>query len=189
MITSYFGGINFSQSSFPGFYVLDYRGQSYYACAYRDRNRGKTAITELMKSLKTFPKYKEGEFDFHHIVERPHLADISFGGNTVNTNYPAMPTVMIHKGEHNRYNMILRAGETRELYMRTKGNLPATVEESEKMVREMLASSKKDEAKLEIARRIDILTEIYRGVYEKSSILKIISTNILKSYRSRLENR
>ena len=185
MLTDYFRYINFRQSSFPGFYVISFRKNSYYACAYGSRFRGKMQITELMKSLRTFPKYRATDFDFHHIVERPHLADISCSGATVDESYSGMPSIMIHKGEHNRYNMILRAGETRELYMRSGQNLPVGVAESERKVREMLADNK-DSAKAEIGKRIEILKHIYQGVYEENDVLQIVSMNILNDYRNRL---
>lgn len=189
MITKYFSGLQSKQSDFPGFYILDYRGRSYYACAYRDRLRGKTELSSLIKSLKTFPKYQSRDFEFHHIVERLHLADISCAGSEVNTAYPAMPTVMIHKGEHHQYNMILHAGETRELYMRTAANLPSGTENSEQSVRTMLAtadSKEKELAKGEIRQRIDIMNQLYHGVYENNSLLKMIASNIFSDYRSRL---
>lgn len=185
MITDYFRYINYAQSSFSGFYHIEYSGRSYYACAYSNRFRGKMELTGLLKSLKTFPKYNEGDFDFHHIVERPHLADISFSGSKVDESYPSMPVVMIHKGEHHGYNRILHAGETRELYMRTKTGLPSGVEDSENAVRKM-AENNSEEARKEVNLRIDILKEIYNGVYQGNNILKIISANILNDYRNRL---
>ena len=182
MITRYFSGINFRQSDFHGFYIIDYRGRSYYACAFRDRLRGKMEITTLIKTLKTTPAYQRSAFEFHHIVERQHLADISCAGDEVNASYPAMPSIMIHKTEHHQYNMLLHAGETRELYMRSAENIPSGVVDSEAAVRKMLSTSDSKERELfknEINQRIDIMNQLYHGVYEGNGLLKKIASKCL----------
>jgi hypothetical protein len=187
MLTNYFRYINYERSSqFPGFYLLHYRDREYFACAYGDRYLGKMQIVEILKYLYPKKNLNSREFDFHHIVERPHLADISVAGSTVNDSYPGMPAVMIHKPEHYRYNSILHAAETRELYMRQDINLPDGVEESERVIRGMFASNPEETSK-EVKTRIHIMKGLYEGAYEGNDLLSTVSDNILNEYGLRLK--
>lgn len=189
MVTSYFRGIHFSHSDFPNFYIIEFGRHSYYTCAYGNRETGKMQISKLMASLRTSPKYSAGEFDFHHIIERPHLADISSSGPMVKESYDRMPSIMIHRSEHNRYGMLLRGDGTRKMYIHPKIEENEKYEKREEAVRRMLQQQgeKKEEAKREIRNRIGILREIYQGTYEGNTLLQIIASNILDDYSKRLD--
>lgn len=183
MLTDYFRYINYERSSeFPGFYLLHYGGHEYFACSYSDRYRAKMQIVDIVKHLYPRQKPHSHDFDFHHIVERPHLADISVAGSTVNERYPGMPTVMIHKPEHMRYNSILHAPETRQLYMRQDINIPEGVAESERVIRSMFKDNPEEIAN-EVKTRISIMKTLYAGAYEGNDLLRIMSGNILNDYQ------
>jgi len=190
MITKYFSNIHFRVSyEFKNFFIISYGGKAYYACAYRDREVCKGELSSFLKAQKTFPKYAEGDFHFHHIVEKQHLADISFSGDNIGIVYAAMPTIMIHKSEHKRYDRLLHIGETRKLYMRTEQHESIKAEDKEKAVRKMfsvVSPEEKENAKKEIAERIDIMHQLYQETYRDNNLLKSIASNILRDYRSRL---
>lgn len=186
MLTDYFRDVSFKKSTFPGFYIVQYHNRSYFACPYGERMKGKKEISAILASLKTFPKYRAAEFEFHHVVERPHLADISFEGPLVNELYGGMPAVMLHRGEHHTYNRILHSRQTRDLYMRDQQDLPEDVVESEQAVRRLLVAEKQ-KAKQEIRQRISIMREVYRGVYEDNNVLYVIARNIINRYDAMLD--
>lgn len=153
MITDYFKHATFSKSTFPGFYIVQYHNRSYFTCAYRDRMKGEKEVSAILASPKTFPKYRAAEFEFHHVVERPHLVDISCGGRLVNELYSGMPSVMLHCGEHHTYSRIFHSRQTNDLYMRDQENLPENVTQSERAVRDMIQYDKQ-KAKADIRARI-----------------------------------
>lgn len=186
MITKYFSGICCKPSELPGFYVLQYSGETYYCCAYRDRNTGKTALSDFLNARGTFPKYDKAQFHFHHIVERMHLADISCSGDKVEASYSSMPAIMVYNREHYGHHSRISIKETRQLYMRTDDGFPAEVTDSEDAVRKMFISGDKAKAKNEIGERIAIMSELYRHAYARHSLIKLLAVNIFKDYANRL---
>lgn len=184
MITQYFKNLNYYNSSFMGFYVLHYLRDEYYVCAYNDRNKSKNEIISLLTKLPSYRNLTAGDFDFHHVVEDQHLADISLNSRLF-YDYGNMPTIMIHKEEHKRYNAILHTKETRFLYLRdqekfTRQNLSA--DKRRKIARNILNNNNHSA----IIARIKILGEIYESVYEGNKILQIIAKNIFHEYQQSL---
>jgi hypothetical protein len=142
----------------------------------------------LLTLLPAYRKLTANDFDFHHIVEEQHLADISFS-HQLCFNYGNMPTVMIHKGEHKRYNAILHTRETRHLYLRDAGKFTSqnlsSLERKQAAVK-LFNNGVSDEGTSELFNRISILKEIYGNVYEGNNVLKTISNNIFKEYLKQL---
>jgi hypothetical protein len=190
MVTSYLRSLNYSPSSFDSFYVVTSGRDSYYVCAYKDRNNAKKDVMELLTMLPAYQKLTIKDFDFHHIVEEQHLADITFS-NELYFNYGNMPTVLVHKGEHQRYNAILHVKESRSLYLRDQekftGQKLRDSHARKQATITLLNNGTKGEGIEEISNRISILKEMYSSVYEGNRILKTISNNIFDAFKHELK--
>ena len=89
-LTDFLSGTNWKKSSFSNFYVVGKGENQDYMCAYVHRNgSAKKEICEIMKR-------STANFDFHHIVERQHLADISVNCMLDFMYQYEISTVMLH---------------------------------------------------------------------------------------------
>ena len=55
-------------------------------------------------------------WEWHHIVEGQHFADVDFTGRLPSLYADELPCVLISKEEHLAYNRVLHVRETDELY-------------------------------------------------------------------------
>ncbi|HEX9513137.1 MAG TPA: hypothetical protein VF939_21755 [Puia sp.] len=186
MITDYFRTLTYSKSETERFYRVKGANTEFLICAFKDRDSGKS---EIINALKRMPEYRHlnaGDFDFHHIVEKQHMADISFLGE-LERDYQNFPTAMIHKKEHKeRYNSILHTKETRLLYMRDAIN-PVRAKQNSSVIRQtstiqLFGNGLNPAGMQELRSRINILKEIYWAAYEGNDVFRIISRNILNKY-------
>ncbi len=106
-LTEFLKGVNWTPSSFRNFYVAGKGKNEEYICAYVHRNSSKKEICKIMNRSTNV-------FDFHHVVEHQHLADVAVDG-MLNMMYEyEMPTVMMHNVKHHlAYDAILHIKETR----------------------------------------------------------------------------
>lgn len=172
-ITQFFHGIRWKLSdSYENFYIIGLRKDEMYTCAYHDRNTAK-------KSIMQISGYNSAEFDFHHIVEQQHLADISYDGSLHSMYEYQIPTVLLHNREHQlRYNSILHIAQTRHLYMsKEMGNIGMPKKQIEAM---KLYCNK--EGRKQLKERTLEMKNLYSDVYESDLSLKQIAMNILDHY-------
>ena len=142
-------------------------------CAYVHRNgNAKKEICELMKR-------STGSFDFHHIVERQHLADISVNGMLDFMYQYEIPTVMLHNVKHQlAYNAILHIKETRHRYLGKESNSIGIEERQKRAIR----LSHNPEGRKLLQKQIDEMMDIYGEVYHNEPVIRKIASNILNHY-------
>ena len=185
MITDYFKPLTYSMSETKRFYRVKGSNAEFFFCAFKDRDSGKNEIIDALRRMPVYNHLSAGDFEFHHIVEKQHLADISFLGQ-MDIDYQNFPTAMIHKDEHKkRYNAILHTRETRLLYLRDGINPIKRHRSSATRQRssvQLFDSGLNRDGIQELRSRIAILKDIYRWAYEGNDVFTVIANNILNEY-------
>ncbi|MCW3111180.1 MAG: hypothetical protein JWQ09_5686 [Segetibacter sp.] len=174
-LTKFFTAVEWKESeSYPFFYLLGHEDpHSFYVTTYDKRDNGsKESILGLMGK-------KPKDFDFHHIIEKRHLADISIDGMLdINHGYK-MPVVLLHNLEHRlAFTSILSTKETRYLYMNKETGY---ISLQQKQL-EAIKLYKSAEGKKLLAERVAAMKKLYSQVYETEPLLKQVANNILDSY-------
>src|SRR5215208_6059820 len=83
-------------------------------CSYADGKRHKTRLFANMAAMGQAEARQTWEW--HHIVEGQHFADVDFAGRLAVLYADELPCVLISREEHIAYNRILHIRETDELY-------------------------------------------------------------------------
>lgn len=172
-VTQFFLGVQWKPSDYPNFFIIGKGSNALYSCAYNDRNNGSK------ESIMEISRHSPADFDFHHIVEQQHLADISYNGLLTTMYNFQIPTVLLHNREHQlRYNSILHVAQTRHLYLRTETKnlgIPEKEREATKLYSNTQGRKQLKERTLE-------MKKLYSVIYELDHSLKRIAMNIFDCY-------
>ncbi len=186
MITNYFQSLNYAATEGnSGLYVVYYGTEEWYCCAYKDRNNFKSDIVDSVNRLMGLSTSKK-DWEFHHIVEKQHIADLPLTGlglGTLNDYYiNHIPTVLISKSEHSMISSFFHFKEFRQLYYVDQlGTSAKNVN-----VRQSTASSNYSAGSLnkaDVVKIINGLIEMYANVYILHPAFQIISRNFLNDLK------
>ena len=190
MITKYFQSLNFYLShGTTGLYAVNFgKHDEWYCCAYRDKDMYKRNIVHLTNEISGL-NTTEYDWDFHHIIEQQHLADIplkELGLKTLAEYYAnEIPTVIISKAEHQLLSSYLHFKEFRKLYyVNQRFTTPSGAGARQNIANQNFA--KGTITKTDVNKIINGLIEMYDNVYIRHIVFKTISRNFLNDIRSQI---
>jgi len=141
-------------------------------CSYSDGKRHKARLFANMAAIGQAQARRTWEW--HHIVEGQHFADVDFAGRLPALYADELPCVLISREEHMAYNRILHIRETDELYRDT--GLPEDLRRRSAKVA-LAARDRTNHPALR--RRLIELQRLYRDTYTGDSVLTTIASNVL----------
>jgi len=166
----------------PGVFGIPHaraRGSWRIVCSYADGQQHKAKLFARMAAAGQAEARKTWEF--HHVVEGQHYADVDFAGRLPTLYEKELPCVLIAKEEHLAYNRLLHIRETDELY-RGPG-LPRDLRERSAAA----AAAARDRNKhRELRSRVEQLKRLYESAYEGDPVLATIARNVLQDAQSAL---
>lgn len=172
----YLHGLDADDFDIPGIFGVRHArapGRWRTLCAYADGKRHKGRLFENLAAAGQ--EEERGTWDFHHVVEGQHYADVDFSGELERLYSEVLPCVLISKEEHIAYNRLLHIRETDELY-RDRGLPPELQKRSEAAAAE--ARDPKNRAALRA--RVEDLLRLYRRAYSGDPVLITVAENVLK---------
>lgn len=151
-------------------------------CSYDDGRRHKARIFRILE--ETGQMESRGNWDWHHVVEGQHYADIDFLGRLGRMYDAELPCVLIHRDEHVAYNQLLHTRATDELH-RAVG-LPRAMQERAAQT----AAAARDRSRHPALRtRLDELQRLYLRVYQGDRVLQTVARNVLAEAGEALHRR
>jgi len=148
-------------------------------CSYADGKRHKARLFANMAAMGQVEARQSWEW--HHIVEGQHFADVDFAGRLPVLYVEQLPCVLISREEHAAYNRLLHIRETDELYRDT--GLPAGLRQRSSTV----AAAARDRANHpQLRTRVGELQHLYRDAYAGDRVLTTIAMNVLDDALSQL---
>jgi hypothetical protein len=170
----YLRGLDASDDDIPGFFGVRHSrkpGAWRFICSYTDGKRLKAQIFRKMAASGQHEQPKTWEW--HHVVEGQHYADVDVSGRLSALYLDNLPCVLISKEEHLAYNRILHIKETDELF-RDFG-LPKELTQRS-WAAKALAADRRTHGRLR--QRIIDLRQAYRHTYEGDLVLSTIAENV-----------
>jgi hypothetical protein len=171
----YVRGLDASDVDIPGVYGIPHgrvRGSWRIVCSYADGKRHKARLFAGLESAGQAERRRTWEW--HHVVEGQHYAEIDFTGQLRRLYAEELPCVLLAKEEHVAYNRVLHISETDELYRDT--GLPAALQQrSEAAVKAVRDHANHPRLRTQVAR----LRALYRNVYAGDPVLTAIADNVL----------
>lgn len=171
----YLSGLDADDFDIPGVFGIPHARQSgswRLVCSYADGQRHKARLFANLKSAGQ--SEARGSWEFHHIVEGQHFADVDFSGRLATLYREELPCVLIAKEEHLAYNRLLHIRETDELY-RDRG-LPAELLKRSTAAR---AAAGQRGRHAELRARVAELRRLYANAYAGDQVLVTIANNVL----------
>lgn len=173
---SYLRGLDADDFDIMGVYGIPHgrkAGSWRIVCSYADGKRHKARLfANLRRAGQAEPR---GGWEWHHIVEGQHFADVDFAGRLPKMYEDELPCVLIAKDEHLAYNRLLHIRETDELYRATE--LPADVR---KRSSDTAAAARNRATHGELRMRVRNLEQLYRNAYAGDRVLTTIAINVLE---------
>ena len=163
-----------SEGDLPGLYGIEHArkpGSWRFVCSYADAKRYKQVIFDRLRKAGQPEAAKTWEW--HHVVEGQHFADIDFAGEFSRAYLDELPCVLIAKDEHLAYNRILHTKATSELYRDIA--LPADLQRRAKAV---CAEARVRTNHGALRARLLRLRKLYHDTYEGDEVLMTISDNV-----------
>ncbi len=148
-------------------------------CTYNDGKRHKARLFERL--ARAGQPEERRTWEFHHIVEGQHYADIDFEGRLAEMYADELPCVLIAKEEHLAYNRVLHIRETDELF-RDRG-LPADLRERSRAAH---AAASDRNRHPELRARVSKLRQLYGTVYMGDPVLQRVADNVFDDAVERL---
>ena len=137
--------------------------------SYEDGLRYKKHMFDAMGQAES-----QASWDWHHVVEGQHFADVDFSGQLAQLYKQQLPCVLIAREEHLAYNMLLHIRETDELFRDT--GLPADLRErSAHAALEGRVKTNHPTLRLRVAN----LKRQYQYAYAGDHVLITIAENVL----------
>ena len=148
-------------------------------CSYADGKRHKARLFANMAPMGQAES--RATWEWHHIVEGQHFADVDFSGQLPLLYEEQLPCVLIAREEHTAYNRILHIRETDELY-RDAGLRRDLRQRSAEVA--LAARTKANHPALR--QRVAELQRLYRNAYGGDRVLTTIAMNVLDDAVSHL---
>jgi hypothetical protein len=171
----YLRGLEAGDDDISGVYGIRHArkpGSWRIVCSYADGKRHKAAL--FAKLAAAGQTESPDSWEWHHIVEGQHFADVDFAGQLSALYEHELPCVLIAREEHRAYNRLLHIRETNELY-RDSG-LPRDLRDRSARVA-LAARSRANYA--ELRRRANELQRLYANAYAGDPVLTTIAMNVL----------
>lgn len=199
MSRKYLRGLDVSESHLPGVFAIPHARAAdswRLVCSYADGKRYKERLFADMRATHDLiHSYRlergmsrasaavhtrqltdiqsKGTWEWHHVVEGQHFADVDFNGQLPVLYESDLPCVLIAKEEHTAYNRLLHTSETDELFR--DAGLPAKLREGSAATA-MAARNRQNHPKLR--RRVEELRQLYRNAYAGDRVLTSIADNV-----------
>lgn len=171
----FLAGLDANDFDIPGVFGIPHGrkpGSWRIICSYADGKRHKERLfAQLAGGGQTEAR---GTWEFHHIVEGQHYADVDFSGRLASLYLEELPCVLISKEEHLAYNRLLHIRETDELY-REQG-LPTALRERSATA---AAAARQRTNHPGLRKQVEALARLYRDAYEGDQVLVTVSRNVL----------
>ncbi len=151
-------------------------------CSYADGRRHKARIFRNLEQAGQ--RESRGKWDWHHVVEGQHYADIDFLGRLERMYDAELPCVLIHRDEHVAYNQLLHTRATDELH-RASG-LPRAMRER---AAETAAAARDRSRHPALRTRLAELQRLYLRVYQGDPVLQAVARNVLAEAGEALQRR
>ena len=172
----YLRGLAADDSDIRGVYGIAHSrmpGSWRIVCSYADGQRHKA---RLFANLAAHGQAEaRSTWEWHHVVEGQHYADVDFSGRLPMLYAEELPCVLIAREEHAAYNRLLHIGETDELF-RDAGLSGDMRSRSAEVAR----SSRVAANHAVLRRRIAELQTLYRNAYAGDVVLTTIARNVLE---------
>ena len=171
----YLIGVNADDFDTPGIFgALHSRkpGSWRILCSYADGKRHKAKLFARLAAAGQAEAKRTWEF--HHIVEGQHYADVDFSGRLSQLYAEELPCVLIVKEEHLAYNRLLHISETDEMYR--EHGLPLGLRQRSAQA---LAEAKVRANHPQLRLRVTALQKLYRDTYAGDAVLGTIAMNVL----------
>ena len=172
----YLNGLKADDFDIPGVFGTPHArvpGSWRIICSYADGKRHKNRLFAKMAAGGQAEARRTWEF--HHVVEGQHYADIDFSGRLAVLYLEELPCVLISKEEHTAYNQLLHIRETDELY-RDQG-LPADLRQRSTAAA-AAAGSRVNHPRLRA--QVEHLGRLYRDAYAGDPVLLRVARNVLE---------
>lgn len=189
MITKYFNSINSSLlEGTSGLYALYFGKEEWFCCSYKNKDVYKKNIVNLTNQILNI-KTIESDWEFHHIIERQHLADIplkELGLATLGSYYAdEIPTIIINKSEHKMLSSYFHFKQFRDLYtthqpFTISGNAANRQNSSNSNLSRGIVTRD------EIVVIIDRLIDMYNNAYVDHPMFQIISFNFFTNLKQQI---
>jgi hypothetical protein len=182
MPIKYLQGLDATDPDIPGVYGVPHarvRGSWRIVCSYADGKRHKRRLFTNMDAAGQ-PEQR-GTWEWHHVVEGQHYADIDFTGKLPELYVDALPCVLLAREEHAAYNRVLHIRETDELY-RDMG-LPADLRQRSAAAVDA-ARDRMNHPRLRL--QVANLQWLYRNTYAGDHVLIAIADNVFNDVLSNL---
>ena len=171
----YLATLDANDYDIPGIFGIPHarkQGSWRIVCSYGDGQRYKEKL--FAKLAAAGQQETRGTWEFHHVVEGQHYADVDYSGRLPALYADELPCVLIAKEEHLAYNRLLHIRETDELY-RGPG-LPKDLRDRSAAAVEA-ARDPKNHPRL----RADVekLKRLYSDAYQGDPVLTAIARNVL----------
>lgn len=179
---TYLRGLDADDFDIKGVYGIRHGrmpGRWRIVCSYADGKRHKARLFGNMAAMGQAESRKTWEW--HHIVEGQHFADVDFAGRLAVAYAEELPCVLIAREEHAAYNRLLHIRETDELYRDT--GLPAAL----RLRSTAVAAAARDRTNHpQLRQRVGELQQLYRDAYSGDPVLTTIAMNVLGDALSKL---
>ena len=171
---SYLQGLDTVEFTIPGIYYVRHsrRPDSFRILStHRDGTRNKGQLFAQLAADGQIEK--PGTWEFHHVVEGQHFADIDHLGQLPGIYKDGLPCVLLAQEEHRAYNSLLHSGAADELFRSSSPHIPLARTSSPAL--QSGTRSRSDAFRL----RIDDLRLMYRSAYDGDLVLQTIASNVL----------
>ena len=148
-------------------------------CSYADGKRHKARLFANMAAMGQVEARQQWEW--HHIVEGQHFADVDFAGRLPALYAQELPCVLISREEHAAYNRLLHIRETDELYR--DAGLPAELRQRSAAA---VVAARERANHPALRKRLGELQSLYRDAYAGDRVLTTIAMNVLDEALSQL---
>ncbi|MDQ6611263.1 MAG: hypothetical protein M3Y64_02430 [Gemmatimonadota bacterium] len=171
----YLAGVDADDFDTPGIFGARHSrkpGSWRIICSYADGKRHKAKIfAKLAAAGQAEAKHS---WEFHHIVEGQHYADVDFTGRLAQLYADELPCVLIAKEEHLAYNRVLHISETDELYR--EHGLPRKLQACSAAA---FAEAKVRSNHPRLRLRVSAMLRLYHDLYAGDPVLDTIAKNVL----------
>lgn len=174
MPEKFVAGLNAIDGDRPGVYGVRHARQPAswrLICSYEDGANHKAALFAAMSAAGQTETARSWEW--HHVVERQHYADIDFLGRIEVLYRSELPCVLLINTEHRAYNRLLHISETDELHR--DHSLPADLLVRSQKVK---IEASNLNAHPQLRARVHHLRQLYRNAYSGDAVLIRIADNV-----------
>ncbi len=178
-------GLDADDADIPGVFGVPHAripGSWRILCSYADGKRHKARIFRTLEEEGQVEA--RGSWEWHHVVEAQHYADIDVLGRLERMYEEVLPCVLLHREEHIAYNQLLHTRATDELHR--VGGLPRAMKER---AAKTAAHARDPTNHAALRARMDGLQRLYDRAYQGDPVLQTVARRVLDEAREALRRR